>query len=459
MNGEYYRFNNKGRHAYEKYKRNRGFFINLNEYVYATDIETNEIVYMNHKALKAYGLESIEDIKGKKCYEVLQKASVKCGMCNNSRLLPGVFEEWRYYNPVLDKYMIIKDTLVEGEGNRKYRLEIGIDISEELAQDKLIQKYRETEAFVNEGLREALAADTPDETINILLGYIGKALNGERTYIFEKNIYGRDDNTYEWTAEGVSPEKDNLQNVPPEVCANWYKCFENGRNVVIKDLEEIKESDPLQYDNLKRQGIHSIIVIPIYNEGEVIAFMGIDNPPLLTLEYALSILEIMRAFIISCIKRRNTMRKLEDMSYKDALTKIGNRFAMRDCVDSIDKKQSIGVVYCDVTGLKYVNDTMGHEAGDRLILNACGCLTDVFGVDAVFRIGGDEFLVICTQIDENTLIKRITELKELMNERSVNMAAGVIWSENVITGFDEMLREAEDKMYADKARYYKEKGN
>ena len=36
------------------------FFINLNEYVYATDIETDEIVYMNHKALKAYGLESIE---------------------------------------------------------------------------------------------------------------------------------------------------------------------------------------------------------------------------------------------------------------------------------------------------------------------------------------------------------------------------------------------------------------
>lgn len=186
--------------------------------------------------------------------------------------------------------------------------------------------------------------------------------------------------------------------------------------------------------------------------------MGIGNPPLLTLKYALSILEIMGAFIISCIKRRNMMRKLEDMSYKDALTNIGNRFAMSACVESIDEKQSIGVVYCDVTGLKYVNDTMGHDAGDRLILNACGCLTDVFGEDKVFRIGGDEFLVICTQIDENTLIKRITELKELMKERSVNMAAGVIWRENVITGFDEMLRESEERMYADKAQYYKEKG-
>lgn len=354
--------------------------------------------------------------------------------------------------------MIIKDTLIEGEGNRKYRLEIGIDISEELAQDKLIQKYRETEALVNEGLREALAADTPDETINTLLGYIGKALNGERTYIFEKNIYGRDDNTYEWTADGIRSEKDNLQNLPPEVCANWYKCFEKGGNIVIQDIEEIKDSDSLQYDNLKRQGIHSIIAIPIYNEGNVVAFMGIGNPPLLTLKYALSILEIMSAFIISCIKRRNMMRKLEDMSYKDALTNIGNRFAMSACVESIDEKQSIGVVYCDVTGLKYVNDTMGHEAGDRLILNACGCLTDVFGEDKVFRIGGDEFLVICTQIDENTLIKRITELKELMKERSVNMAAGVIWRENVITGFGEILRESEELMYADKAQYYKEKG-
>lgn len=67
--------------------------------------------------------------------------------------------------------------------------------------------------------------------------------------------------------------------------------------------------------------------------------MGIGNPPLLTLKYALSILEIMGAFIISCIKRRNTIRKLENMSYKDALTNIGNRFAMSACVDNIDKNK------------------------------------------------------------------------------------------------------------------------
>ena len=39
-----------------------------------------------------------------KCYEVLQKSSVPCGMCNNDRLCAGKFVEWRYYNPVIDKY-------------------------------------------------------------------------------------------------------------------------------------------------------------------------------------------------------------------------------------------------------------------------------------------------------------------------------------------------------------------
>ena len=64
--------------------------------------------------------------------------------------------------------------------------------------------------MVNEGLKVALSADTPDETIQIILEYLGKSLSGERTYIFEKNENGCDDNTYEWTAAGIKPEKANL---------------------------------------------------------------------------------------------------------------------------------------------------------------------------------------------------------------------------------------------------------
>lgn len=81
------------------------------------------------------------------------------------------------------------------------------------------------------------------------------------------------------------------------------------------------------------------------------------------------------------------MRRLEDLSYKDALTQLGNRFAMEKYVRQIDPEQSVGVVYCDVTGLKGVNDTLGHKAGDDLILRAGACLEQVFGDYGVFRIG------------------------------------------------------------------------
>ena len=118
------------------------FFENMNEYVYATDIETHEIVYMNRKTLQAYGLQSLEDAKGKKCYEILQKTLIPCGMCNNDRLSVGEFEEWHYYNPIIDRYLMLKDTLIEDSSNgKKYRVELGVDISEKRTQDGVIQKH------------------------------------------------------------------------------------------------------------------------------------------------------------------------------------------------------------------------------------------------------------------------------------------------------------------------------
>ena len=91
-----------------------------------------------------------------------------------------------------------------------------------------IQSVQNLEAIINEGLRVALLEDTPDQSLQVLLKHLGRALNGERTYIFEQNESGCDDNTYEWVADGVEPEQENLQNVPPEVCASWYRNFSVG---------------------------------------------------------------------------------------------------------------------------------------------------------------------------------------------------------------------------------------
>ena len=131
---------------------------------------------------------------------------------------------------------------------------------------------------------------------------------------------------------------------------------------------------------------------------------------------------------------------------------------MEKYFNEIDAEKSIGVVYCDITGLKRVNDSMGHEAGDQLILRACDSLKKAFGEYGLFRIGGDELLALCAGIEHAALMERIGLLKECMKQNNVNMAVGEIWREKYQTGLDTLLQESEKRMYADKAAYYKRTG-
>ena len=178
-----------------------------------------------------------------------------------------------------------------------------------------MRSVQNLETIINEGLRVALLEETPDQSLVVLLEHLGKALSGERTYIFEQNEAGCDDNTYEWVADGVEPEQGNLQNVPPEVCAGWYRNFSVGGHIVIERVEDIRESEPLQYENLKRQGIHSLVVVPLYDGKRIIGFYGVDNPPVKLLEYASNMLQTAAYFIVSSLKRRNLFRELKKRSY------------------------------------------------------------------------------------------------------------------------------------------------
>ncbi len=435
------------------------FFENMNEFVYVSDMDTYELIYMNRKMLELYGFHSLEEISGKKCYEVFQNCSKPCAICTNHELSPGNFKEWGYYNPILGKHLVLKDTMLEDD-QRRCRIELALDAEtpEWRGSVSALDNYRNLEKLVNEGLRLALLAATPDRTIEVILEYIGKALKAERTYIFEKNEAGGDDNTYEWVANGITPEKDNLQDVPSEVCANWYQKFSENKKIVIEDLEDIREEDPLQYENLKRQNIRSLVVLPLYNDKTVMGFYGVDNPPRESLDYTSDMLQIMGHFIVSSIKRRNLVKMLQQMSYSDQLTRFGNRYAMNEHIENMPDGESVGVVFCDVTGLKRVNDTQGHEAGDRLILCACECLRKIFAEFELFRIGGDEFLALCPGIEEEKLEQKVEALKKEIRENSIAMAVGAVWQKEGKKNIDRLLSESEKLMYEDKSAYYKATG-
>ena len=123
---------------------------------------------------------------------------------------------------------------------------------------KTIIKY---ELVINEALRSALNYNTPDEQINEFIRFFGRHIGSDRIYIFEdcKERHGTD-NTYEWCAQGVTPEIDRLQNVDMDVIKWWYDTFSKGESIIITDIEDIKEEHRVSYDMLKRsQNLHKII--------------------------------------------------------------------------------------------------------------------------------------------------------------------------------------------------------
>lgn len=433
------------------------FFNTLNEFVYICDLETDELIYMNDKTLKTYGLKSREEMQGKKCYEILHNNSARCKNCINDRLKKGVFVESKEFNPRIKKYLLTKDTIVEYNG-KLYRLNISIDVSEQEEYNQTVRKYENLEATINEAIRTAMQAHNPDKAINIVLEYFGKTLEGERTYVFEKNEDNCDDNTYEWVAKGVTPSINLLQNVPPEVCQNWYNSFEEGNPIVIEDIENIKDINYQQYETLKMQKINSIVVVPLTHQEKVIGFYGIDNPPIHNMKYVENMLKITGYFIVSQIQARNLLRELHDMSYRDQLTKIGNRHAMRKYVKHMNKSRSIGVVYCDITGLKRVNDNEGHAAGDALIKKCSSFFNDFYKDYGVFRIGGDELLALCSCISKDEFEAREKRFKEAIDREKIPLAVGFSWKKTSDEDVGDILHEAEMAMYKDKAYFYRKSG-
>ncbi len=132
---------------------------------------------------------------------------------------------------------------------------------------------------------------------------------------------------------------------------------------------------------------------------------------------------------------RENSRMFRSMANTDSMTGVRNKHAYSEYENSINTmirsgelKDGIAVLVCDINGLKHVNDTQGHAAGDRLIKEACDLICEHFDHGAVFRIGGDEFVVILHDKGYDTMEETLTainsEIEENINKDGVVISIG-----------------------------------
>ncbi len=150
---------------------------------------------------------------------------------------------------------------------------------------------------------------------------------------------------------------------------------------------------------------------------------------------------------------------LKYIAYHDNLTQLKNRKAFEDDMSNLDIRE-ITLVSIDANNLKKMNDSFGHEMGDKLLISVAKTIMKVFGENS-YRTGGDEFLAILEAKDEE-LIKRLRERfkEELEKENDRAKEKDLIISAAI--GFSiggagkslkEMMKEADEDMYSDKREY------
>lgn len=423
----------------------------LDELIYITDIESNELLYVNTSLKYRFHLENY---KGRKCYELLQGRNSPCPFCTNERLKKEKkMIEWEIHNSVINRHASLKDFMIIYQG-RPARIEIAKDITDAADTTEKIKHALEMERMTLSCVKCLHESSDLKTAISFILQKIGEFLNAERAYIFE--IQGRKmNNTYEWCNEGIKSQKRFCQNMDTDL---WYDLSQDEKGFVINDVEEIRESAPDSYQILKAQGISSLVTSPLIIQEEMKGYIGVDNPDMTKLEH-FTMLDTLSYFLSSSLEQMQMNDLLVHASYFDELTEVYNRNKFIEDTEYLThyKNTSILIIYIDINGLKESNDQYGHEYGDNILKESTLILRELFRKESIYRIGGDEFVVLKTGIDEAQAEEKASKLyHRFMLSEDCSAAIGYVWSKDC-EDLEKKIMEADKYMYKDKMNYYRSK--
>lgn len=422
----------------------------LKELIYISDVETYEILFAN-TALKQYF--NINSYEGMKCHSLLLHSDTPCDFCTIPILKEDEVYTWDFYNPLISKQGKLKDMLVQFNG-RKAKLQIIEDQTEDQKKNEELSRALNMERITINCVKNLYKSSTPEDSIHFILQQIGDLLKADRAYIFQ--IQGNVmNNTYEWCADGVVSQLDFCQNMDVALINIWKDYFNEKKSAVFPDITTMREEHPESYEALAAQDIKSIVASPLFIYHKLDGYIGVDNPKPDELEH-LTIIDTLSHFLGISLEQMRMNEALIHTSYTDSLTGLSNRNRFSEDIEVFSKQTgvSMGIVYMDLNGLKDLNDTYGHRYGDQILQEGADMLRDVFTDSHIYRVGGDEFVVLSENITEDTLKLKVIELqKHFLLSTDCKGAVGSVWTDNCST-LPKHISDADGSMYQDKMKYY-----
>ena len=200
------------------------------------------------------------------------------------------------------------------------------------------------------------------------------------------------------------------------------------------------------------------LLMPLNSFGKITAIMEIHDDKEIMAEQ-IKILEIFAMQTSSAIDNTRLKLHLEYMSFHDQLTDLYNRAYFENEILQIEKKglYPTALIVCDLDGLKMINDTCGHAAGDHFIVAAAKLIKTVVPTDAIAaRIGGDEFVIIIPSVLADSAEQIALAIRSAIDKYNVDqpvipLGMSVGWAAtSKPEKMNTIFKQADSRMYQDK---------
>jgi len=183
-----------------------------------------------------------------------------------------------------------------------------------MVKDTEMQELDQQKIQINDLLMECIAILHKNEdhevAFNKLLGLVASFYDADRSYVFEFDLESqRLSNTYEWCAEGIEPEIEKLQNLDLSIVDRWIVQFEAHGEFYINSTDGELDHDSDEYKILAMQDIQSLMAAPLQLGGDIVGFLGVDNPRANT--NTLLVLQAVSSFVVNQLgKQREEQQRM-----------------------------------------------------------------------------------------------------------------------------------------------------
>ena len=302
--------------------------------------------------------------------------------------------------------------------------------------------------FINKILQYAVSY-SPEDSIRLILEFMGTELHTARIGIFEKQENGKFRGTYEWFREDLESAGMELLYLPQEgLFDEMYKAFyANQHKLIISNPEEYKTALPALYSILLSNEISSLVSGPLESNGKLVGWLAFIDTPSELQEETAEVIAVISYFLTQLIVQREEQKRLRYYSYNDPLSGALNRRAFMEYLEKgLDKSSAFGYLICDIDGLEAANSSGGYEAGDKMVIQLVQCLTDVFGEGHVYRMGGAEFAAFGFETDEAYFNSDVDRARKMAREKGIKISAGAVYCAFGTMGMQRVLTRANELM-------------